>query len=172
MNGLSYVGEQPDNSIAKVAFRERIMGLQNAMCEKVSEGARDALEDCPLVHRFTPISEQFGCSVYAREMTIPAGVMIVGKIHRHSHINIISKGTIAVSTEFGQKMFHSPYTFISEPGTKRAVLAVTETVWTTIHLVDNPGEENVDDIVDSLTYASYEDAGLVSDTNLLEEKKP
>lgn len=137
------------------------------MCAIRDGGAHDALDDCPLTHFFTPVDEKFGCSVYGRQMFIPAGTLIVGKIHRHSHINIILKGAIAVSTEFGQEMFHAPHTFISEPGTKRAVRAMTDTIWMTVHLTDKPGDENVDEIVDDLTYPDYASMGAIDNTKLL-----
>jgi len=85
------------------------------------------------------IKNIFGPGVMLREMTIPAGVVVVGAEHKSRHLNIISKGRIVVWTEVGMKELSAPCTFESMPGTKRAGYALEETVWTTIH--ENPGNE-------------------------------
>lgn len=84
----------------------------------------------------------FSNGVYAREITIPAGVVLTGKTHKEEHINIISKGTIRVMTENGLIEVSAPCTIISKPGVKRLGYAITETVWTTIH----PNPDNIEDL--------------------------
>lgn len=81
----------------------------------------------------------FSNGLYCREITIPAGTLLTGKIHKTEHINIVSKGDISVMTENGIERVRAPATIISKPGTKRIGFAHTETVWTTIHA--NPGDE-------------------------------
>lgn len=159
-----------DNSPAKVEFREKILHLQDALVGMRDAGAPDAEPMCPLTHYFTPMDEKFMCTVYGRQMFIPAGTVIVGKIHKHAHLNIILKGSIAVSTEFGQELLQAPHVFVSEPGTKRAVRSVTDVIWMTIHLTDKPGDENVDEIVDELTYPDYASMGAIDNTKLLRGK--
>ena len=75
----------------------------------------------------------FSKGIYAREMFIPAGTVLTGKIHRHEHLNIISCGDISVLTEEGPRRIVAPYTVVSAPGTKRLGYAHADTVWTTIH---------------------------------------
>jgi hypothetical protein len=83
--------------------------------------------EIPPVHRFAP-------GMYAREITIPAGTLLTGKIHRFAHINVISKGDISVWTEHeGVRRIQAPYTFVAPPGTRRIGYAHTDTVWTTFH---------------------------------------
>ena len=87
--------------------------------------------DCPLKHTFAP-------GMYAREITLPADTFIVGKIHKHAHLNIITRGRCVVVTEFGKQEIDAtqgPVTFTSDAGTKRALYVHEETVWTTIHAV-------------------------------------
>lgn len=79
------------------------------------------------------LTEHFAPGLYARSLKIPAGVCVVGKIHRHAHVNNIQYGRVRVVTEFGSDILEGPCHFVSEPGTKRAVYAETETVWTTYH---------------------------------------
>jgi hypothetical protein len=83
--------------------------------------AQSALEDCTLKHYFTPKDEKYGCSTYAREIFLPKGSFVIGKIHRHPHLNFISKGRVKVFTEFGDKYLVAPCTFISEVGLKEVI---------------------------------------------------
>lgn len=95
-----------------------------------------------------PPRHYFAKGLYAREITIPKGTLLTGKIHTGQHINIISKGDITVLTEHGPKRVKAPCTLISPPGTKRAGYAHEETVWTTIHA--NPTDETDPDVLESI----------------------
>jgi hypothetical protein len=87
-----------------------------------------------------PPTHIFADGIYAREIVIPAGTLLTGKIHRTEHINIISKGEISVYTEGeGVKRIVAPAVFVATPGTRRLGFAHTECVWTTVH--SNPGDE-------------------------------
>lgn len=107
--------------------REAIMRLQDAI---VYGGLDVGPASCPVQHHFAP-------GAYGREMTLPAGLVVVGKIHKHAHINVISKGRVQVFTEQdGVLELAAPCTFVSSPGTKRVVHVLEETVWTTVHVTD------------------------------------
>ena len=107
--------------------RAAILRLQDAI---ISEGRDVGPASCPVKHHFAPGS-------YGREMTLPAGLVVVGKIHKHAHINVISKGRVQVFTEQeGVLELTAPCTFVSSPGTKRVVHVLEETVWTTVHVTD------------------------------------
>lgn len=80
---------------------------------------------CPLKHYYSP-------GVYARELTIPAGTLLTGRIHKYAQLNILSGGEIDVLTHEGMKRVKAPFTIVSPPGTKRIAYAHTECVWTTI----------------------------------------
>lgn len=116
-----------------LAVRANIQALEEASREF-------AQVECPLNHYFAP-------GLYAREIFIPAGTVVVGKIHRHSHINIISHGVATVVTEFGRQRMCAPFTFVSEPGTKRSLIAETDLIWTTVH--SNPDELTDVDVLES-----------------------
>lgn len=108
------------------ARRDQILAFQSAL---------EPLEqvDCPLQHHFAP-------GMYGREILLPAGTFIVGKIHKHAHLNIVSRGLVTVVTEFGRRTIDAraaPVTFTSDAGTKRALYVHQETVWTTIHAVQS-----------------------------------
>lgn len=115
-------------------LREKILAIE-------AEMAKLPQVDCPVRHHFAP-------GIYAREMTIPKGVTLTGAVHKTEHLNIVSKGRIAVSTDDGIREVSAPFTFVSKPGTKRIGHAIEETVWTTIHATD---ETDIDKLVEELT---------------------
>lgn len=146
----------------QLAFRRKILAAQDIIDRLIAEGAVEStLEDCTLKHYFTPKDATYGCSTYAREMFIPKGTLIVGKIHRHQHLNFISQGKVTVFTEFGRKHLTAPCTFISEVGLKRAVLAEEDTLWTTVHLTAFDSESDLDKIESEVIAPTYAEMGLL-----------
>lgn len=79
------------------------------------------------------VYHHFSKGVYARELHIPAGVILTGEIHKFENLNILSQGTIEVLTEKGVERVEAPFTIVSPAGTKRVARALTDCVWTTIH---------------------------------------
>lgn len=162
----------PNNSLEKVKFRQDILTVQNGLNQMIEEGVIEStLEDCVVKHYFAPKDEKYGCCTYAREMLIPKGTLIIGKIHKHEHLNIISKGKVVVYTEFGEKHLEAPITFVSEIGLKRSVYAIEDTLWTTIHLTQFVGEENLDKIEEEVIAPDYEQMGLIASVEELSKIK-
>tara|TARA_R110000868_G_scaffold116472_4_gene310088 strand:- start:31 stop:570 length:540 start_codon:yes stop_codon:yes gene_type:complete len=148
---------------SKVHFRETVLAAQKEMQDMIDSGvAESALEACTLKHYFTPKDEKYGCSTYAREILLPKGSFVIGKIHRHQHLNFISKGKVKVFTEFGEKSFEAPCTFVSEVGLKRAVYAEEDTIWTTVHLTEFDKESDLDKIEQEVIAPTYDEMGLIS----------
>ena len=79
------------------------------------------------------VKHYFSHGVYAREITIPAGVMLTGEIHKFENLNILSKGEMSVLTENGMQRVSAPFSVVSPAGTKRIALTHSECIWTTIH---------------------------------------
>jgi hypothetical protein len=75
----------------------------------------------------------FAEGTYTRELLIPAGVVLTGKIHRHSCINILAKGTIVVTDGGAPREISAPHTFVSPAGAKKAGFALTDVVWINVH---------------------------------------
>lgn len=95
-----------------------------------------------------PIRHIFADGVYAREMTVPAGVTLTGAVHKTCHLSILSKGRVMVATEDGVLELSAPSTLVAQPGAKRAIHALEDTVWTTIHATTTT---DLDDLVSELT---------------------
>lgn len=149
MNELSAPNNHPlEMPLSKDEFRSAIFDLQEYMLTELKEN-----------HIEPEIKHFFSDGTYGREMTILAGTVIVGKIHKHSHINVISKGIIDVWTEYDRVRYEAPITFVSKPLTKRLVKAVEDTVWTTIHVTDETDLDKIEKEVIAETYDGLEWGG-------------
>lgn len=108
----------------------------------------------------------FAKGTYAREIFIPKGTLLTGKIHKTEHLNIISKGDISVMTEHGPMRVQAPFTMVSPPGTKRIGYAHEDTVWTTIHGTE---ETDLEKLEEQLIATDYEESGVLDVAPVREE---
>lgn len=95
----------------------------------------------PVVHRFAP-------KLYIREITVPAGVVMTGRVHKFEHFSAMISGEM--STLVGDKIERiSGYQpFIAPPGIKRVGYTHTPVVWVTCH-------HNPDDLRDIEQIEAY-----------------
>lgn len=111
--------QQFANQFDDPELRDKILNMEDFMLKLPQV-------EIPVIHHFSE-------GIYAREIKAPAGVMMTGMVHKHEHLNIMSKGEVSVLTEDGIKRLKAPCTFVSKPGTKRIGYVHEEMVWTTIH---------------------------------------
>lgn len=69
--------------------------------------------------------------VYARTITVPAGTVLTGALHKKDHINIV-EGDITVTTDEGPRRITGYHVFTVKAGSKRAGFAHSDTKWTTV----------------------------------------
>lgn len=144
-------GEHAKKELERIGsgVRKQLYMLQQTMAEKIASGELQEVE-MHLTHTFAP-------GVYIRTAYLKAGSIAVGKIHKHKHANILSKGDVTVVTESGGIQHISGYMpMVSEAGTKRAVHAHTDTIWTTIHLTDKTDLVEIEKELIAETYEDYE----------------
>lgn len=87
----------------------------------------------------------FAEGLYGRELTMPAGSLVVSHIHRTPHLCTCSMGRITVfqTDGAGTRTIEAPFTFVSSPG-QRVGFAHEETVWTTYHPTDEQDLERIE----------------------------
>lgn len=145
-------GGMPD-----LAVREEIFSIEEKMNKAIEsdDNFSEIGQDDWVTHIFAP-------GVYAREMAIKKDSLIVGKLHKTEHINIISQGDISVKTQYGVARYQAPCSFVSQIGTKRVVFAHKDTVWTTIHPTNETDLKMIEEHVIAKNYTEID--------NLLEDK--
>ena len=129
--------------------RAQILALQDAL-----SGHPDAVFGdsalCPLTHRFAD-------GIYVREIFIPKGTVLTGKIHKYAHPNFLMQGEVMVVTESGgREHLKAPLALISPPGVKRAVVALEDTVWITVHATHETDLAKIEEAVIAKEYEALQ----------------
>jgi len=107
------------NQLVNLEHREKMASLEEAIL--ASPGNINITElEC---------NHYFSHGLYTRELHIPAGVVITGKIHRHSNVNILSKGKVVAVTDKGRVELEAPHTLVSGELVKKAIYAIEDSVW-------------------------------------------
>lgn len=134
------VEERLDRRAQIAALEAHMLGMDKA--EQLSiEGMTD--------HFFT------GGGVYARQMRIPKGVIVVGKLHKTEHLAVLLKGSVKITTEDGTVELDAPQVMVAPPGIKRVAYALTDCVWLSVHSVGE--ERDLEKIEASLIAPSFEE---------------
>lgn len=105
------------------ALEARILEIGGDMRER---GGANSIT--PLQHFFTP-------GLYIRQIFMPAGALIVTEIHKTTHPYVVSAGRCLVYLEKEKRWdaVEAPHFGITTPGTRRFLIVVFDTVWTTFH---------------------------------------
>lgn len=104
----------------RVPTREEILDLQDSMLQHQTQMPE-------AIHRFAP-------GMYMREFNMPAGMLVVGKTHKHAHFMMIMHGKAHIVSEFGNEVLEAGHISVSQPGVKRVVLALEDTRFITLHV--------------------------------------
>lgn len=82
--------------------------------------------DLPPVHCKTD-------GLYSRRLFMPAGSVIVSKIHRKQHQYVVLQGLATVLTAEGAARIGAGFSGITEPGTRRLLFIEEDSEWMTFH---------------------------------------
>ena len=113
-------------------MRDLVEKATDALAQRSKIAALEAVMKTMPQYQET-LFHHFANGLYAREMRIEAGTVVVGKIHRKDCINFIMEGEVEVVSEEGRTRISAPEIFVSPAGTKRTMAALTDLVWVTVH---------------------------------------
>jgi hypothetical protein len=124
-----------------VPFTDRVAVLGREMAQLPQT-------ECPLVHRFAP-------GVYLREIHMPADTVVIGKVHKTEHFNVLIKGACLIVHEDGRREeLRAPMTFVSKPGVQKVLYIIEDMIWQTIHVTPETDMEKLEaEIVEPCEYA-------------------
>ena len=117
-------------SLVKTPSREDINRLQ------------DELMAGPQVELKT--EHYFSGGMYCRKVFRPAGTIIVGKIHKSDHLFMCTSGEIIAWSEKGMVTLKAGDVIESKAGTKRATLAVVDSIGVTVHKTDKTDLDEIE----------------------------
>jgi len=149
VEALPVPAQPPNLPVSGEHFRTLALQLEALMAQIPGAVFGDS-DLCPLTHTFAE-------GIYVREIFIPAGTVIVGKIHKHAHPNFLLRGTVIVITEEGgSECLIAPLSLISPAGTKRVVMALEDTVWVTVHATTLTDPQAIEAEIIAKNYEEYE----------------
>ena len=115
---------------------QRVDCIENALLEMPQV-------DCIVKHYFAD-------GVYAREITIPTGVALIGAIHKTHNFAVVNKGILRLVTDSGYRDVYAGEIVQVIPGQKNCGVAIEECAWT--NFFANPtNERDTDKLVEMLT---------------------
>lgn len=90
------------------------------------------------------VKHHFSQGVYGRELFIPKGTVLTGKIHKYPQLNVLVSGELSVLTEEGVKRVKPPFIVVSPAGTKRIAYAHEDSIWLTVHGTEENDLEKIE----------------------------
>ena len=116
--------------------RDAIQSKSLMLKDQISTGELQS-QECPVTHRFNKCC-------YLREILMPAGTRIIGKIHATEHFNILLTGKVTVVTAEGSEYIEAPHTFVSKAGVQKVVFIHEDCLWQTVHVTDKTNIEEIE----------------------------
>lgn len=134
--------------------QNNISSLVDAVKDKIQEGSMSPV-DMPTTHHFSQ-------DIYVREIFMPAGSVVVGKVHATRHLNIILSGECTIWTVHGRIDGRAGMIFESLPGVQKALKMKTDVRYLTVHY--NPDNSTDSEILEGRYIRSEEQMDLFPNT--------
>lgn len=93
------------------------------------------------------IIHHFSDGLYAKETIINAGEHLLQHKHTFSHLSVLAKGKVVVTTEEGQQIVEAPACLEIKANTHHGVKALTDCVWFCVHATDEKDPSKVDEVI-------------------------
>jgi quercetin dioxygenase-like cupin family protein len=117
------------NKDIKLSTRKKILDFQNALVDNADEVNIVTHHDSKIF----PLKHTFADGIYVRQMSMDAGSVVVGAIHKHLHVWFLLTGHISVVTEDSVEDYIAPCYVVATPGTKRVIRANEKSIFVNIH---------------------------------------
>ena len=89
-------------------------------------------------------------------MDMKAGSAVIGAIHNHLHVWFLLVGHLAVATERSIEEYIAPCYVLAEPGSKRVIYAMEDSIFINIH--KNPNNtENINELEEEIVSKTFEE---------------
>lgn len=97
--------------------------------------------DAPVTHRFAP-------GVYLREIFMQADSIVIGRIHKTRHFNVLLTGAcLIVHADGRREELRAPMTFVSEAGVQKVLYILEDMQWQTIHPTEETDLAKLDEML-------------------------
>ena len=147
---MTQIIEKKDHILTKEEFRQAIVEAESQI--KKMPGVyidKDTEEICPLKH-------SFGDGIYVREIFNPKGALIITKIHKKTHPFFLLKGKMMIATEAGVVTLEAPYQGMTKAGTKRAIYALEDVTFVTVHATNKTDLDEIEEEIISNNFENFD----------------
>lgn len=124
--------------------------ITRALDPRIDALERVLVENLPPVelelnHQFIP--GLYGLpNLYIRTIKMPKDSLVTSKIHKTRHPWFLLEGHVLVRDNEGEwHEFKAPYQGVTEPGTRRVIRMLEDTVWITVHATLKTTPQEVED---------------------------
>lgn len=128
--------------MSEVALIESTLDVTKGVSSDQLRAIHDVLRTVEPVE--LPTKHYFAGGMYCREGVIPAGTVIVGKVHKTEHFIMVLKGRITVWTETGRVELCAPFIGTCPASVQRMGYAHEDTVFVNVHRTDKTNLEEVE----------------------------
>jgi len=94
--------------------------------------------DVPIFHHFAP-------NIYMRQMDVPAGTLMVTKMHKTEHFLTVLKGSATILDGNGLMQVQAPQIIKTQKGTKRVIYFHEDSSWMTAHPTSETDLSEIED---------------------------
>lgn len=127
----------------------------------VAQDFDEALKNAIALGELAPGEQQIDhyqtSDLYGRRCRIKAGTVGATLVHKYDHIAICLSGTVVLVDQNGDKTtITAPDVVITKKGTQRAVLAVTDVDWVTVHHTEHQDLDTIEDTLGCKTMREYQ----------------
>jgi len=103
-----------------------------------------------------PVKHHFIDGVYLRELFIPAGTLLTGKIHNKENFSILASGTLRITNGTDSIIISAPHVMSDKPGIKRMGYAETDVVFINVIKTDLTDIDEIEKELVSDTFSEFE----------------
>lgn len=114
-----------------VSHQERVSAL-------VQQMAKMPQVECPLRHHFSP-------GLYLREIFMPADTVVIGRVHKTEHFNVLVQGAcLIIHADGSREELRAPMVFVSKAGVQKTLYILEDMIWMTTHVTEETDLEKLD----------------------------
>ena len=149
------MSETADNPIMEIVDSFDLLPVEQCRA-KFNELEKELFKLPQIVDEDYSLKEYYSGGLYCRQITIPAGALITGRIYKFNHIEMMLSGDIIIlSADGGKKNYQGHNVIEAKSGKRQAGLALTDTVWMTINQV--PEGIPLHEMLDYTSVLTYEE---------------
>lgn len=96
--------------------------------------------------------------LFGRRNFVPAGSCVVTYVHKYEHITVALSGRCLVVDQDGNKIeVEAPQVWVTQPGTQRSVIALTDVEWFCVYPHEGEMPENPEETFCCKTFEEYDE---------------